>query len=311
MDEFAINTRNSTNEIRNSLIFVSTVYIPLDFVIICGNAFVLMVIHRTPSLQQPQFTLLASLALVDLLTGIIGVPTFVWGLVVRGSLLLQNVVDCQLQYIPVKFFVSASFLHLIFITADRYVAIIKPLRYGQIITQTRIYCAIVFSWILAGLYASVQVFWKTKRIEGIFLCYQMNPQGFEVQRRLILIIIPTGVVILIIMYFRIFMEARKHRNAIAAAQNAFDTQTSAHKKFKAAKTSALMVCLFAVAYVPYSVRVVIFLFGFERSDIYWYELMSEVLLCSSSAINPFIYVFRHRQFSSALRRLMKNYVNRD
>ncbi|XP_033112786.1 adenosine receptor A2b-like [Anneissia japonica] len=306
MDVTDISARNVTGEeFWINIIFVLTIYIPLDFVIICGNAFVFAVIRQTPSLQKPQFTLLGSLALVDLLTGVIGVPVFVWGFVTRGSLHLLNIDSCQLQYFPMKIFISTSFLHLVFITTDRYVSIVKPLRYEQIVTRSRIYCAIAFSWITACVYVSIQLFWKSKRIEGAFFCFQMNPQGFVVQRYVVLILVPAGVILLIIMYFRIFMEARKHTRVITL-HTRLSTQTTVHKKFKAAKTSAMIVCLFAVAYLPYSLRGVIFLFGIQRSEIYWYDLMTEVLLAMSSAVNPFIYVFRHKQFSTALSRILRN-----
>ncbi|XP_033114062.1 histamine H2 receptor-like [Anneissia japonica] len=304
--EGLVSSRNVTaNEIRENLIFVLTVYIPLDLVIICGNAFVLIVIRRIPSLHETQFTLLASLALVDLLTGIIGVPMFMWACILRGSLYIENIDDCELQYIPMKVFICTSFLHLLLITTDRYVSIIKPLRYAQIVTRARVYCAITASWILACSYGFIQLFWKSKQIEGIFFCYQVNPQGVVVQRYAVLVIFPAAMFLMIIMYFRIFMKARKHINAIAA-QNTVGTPTSVYKNIKAAKTSALMVCCFIAAYFPYSSKVFIILFGPQRSDIYWYDLMSSVLLYMGSAVNPLIYMFRHRQFSSALRRLLRN-----
>ncbi|XP_033122365.1 trace amine-associated receptor 7c-like [Anneissia japonica] len=302
--DFTVSRNVTTNEIRDNLIFVLIVYLPLDLVIICGNAFVLTIIRRTPSLQGPQFTLLASLAFVDLLTGIIAVPILVWGLVIRGSLHLPNIENCQLQYIPTQIFVSTSFLHLVFITTDRYVSIAKSLRYEQIVTPTRVYCAITVSWIIACMYSGIQFLWKGKRTEDIFLCYQMNPQGITVQRYVALILGLTCVILMVIMYFNIFKVARKHINTIyPTSQKTVGAQTTIHKKFKAAKTCALIVCVFVIAYLPFAIRGVIFIF-FQRSDIYWYDLISEVLLCMSSAVNPFIYVFRHRQFSSALRRLI-------
>ncbi|XP_033107813.1 adenosine receptor A2a-like [Anneissia japonica] len=305
MDEPFSDKNITTNEFRIRLIFLLTVYIPLDLVIIFGNAFVLLVIHRTPSLNEQQFTLLTSLALADLLTGIIGVPVAMWWCVTRRSLstYLHNIDnDCALQYIPMEILVSTSFLHLVFITTDRYLSILKPLRYGQFVTQSRVYGAIAFSWIIGCGFGSVRLFWKREGFKEILICHGKNEQGLAVQRYMAFIFIPTAVMSFIIMYFRIFMEARKHRRTITA-QNTVGTQTNVLKKFKAAKTSALIVCLFGIAYVPYLIKVIFFLFGFQESDLYWCDLMSEALLVMSSAVNPFIYVFRHRQFSSALRRV--------
>ncbi|XP_033115364.1 trace amine-associated receptor 7f-like [Anneissia japonica] len=298
--EGIINTRNiTTYEMRDTLIFILTICTPLDLVIICGNAFVLIFIRQTPSLQVLQFTLIASLALVDLLTGIIAVPLYVLALVTRGDDYIK-IDSCNLLYIPLKICLVTSFFHLLFITTDRYVSIIKPLKYRQIVTQTRVFCAIIFSWITASAFSFTQLLWKG---EGIFLCYQ----SIAAQRYMILIMFPTGMFLLIKMYFRIFMEARKHRNTITA-QNTVGTLTTVQKNVKAAKTSALMVCCFIAAYLPYSSKVFIILF-IQRSEMYWYDLMSELFICIGSAVNPFIYVFRHKQFSSALRRLLRNKVS--
>ncbi|XP_033111571.1 beta-3 adrenergic receptor-like [Anneissia japonica] len=128
------------------LIFVLCIYIPLDIVIIAGNTFVLVVIRRTPILHNIQFELLACLAFVDLLSGIVGVPLSIWGNITRQSLYLV-VEDCELQYIPGKILFAISFLHLLLITVDRYIAVMNPLIYPKLVTRNRIRKCVAVAWV--------------------------------------------------------------------------------------------------------------------------------------------------------------------
>ncbi|XP_071944224.1 trace amine-associated receptor 9-like [Antedon mediterranea] len=301
MDEMPIRRNITTDEMRDNLIFVLTVYIPLDLVIIVGNALVLFVIRQTSrSFEEPQFVLLGSLAFVDLLTGIIAVPMFMWACISRRSLYLQN--NCHLQYIPTKVFIAVSWFHLLLITMDRYVSIIKPLHYYKHITLHRIYFSIALSWIMGIFYGTMEVFWKVDKIEGIFFCYQISRRAIEVQRYVTLVLVAIGTILLMILYFRIVVEARKHEKNIICIP--VSTRKIVRKRSKAAKTSALVICAFGITFFPHALQPVVYLLVHQQSDMYWYVLIAELLVNLSSAVNPFIYVWRLQPFSRALRRLV-------
>ncbi|XP_071964974.1 adenosine receptor A1-like [Antedon mediterranea] len=299
MDTVLTGTNITTDDMRENLIVVLSVYIPLDVVIITGNALVLFFFRQTRHFEDPQFVLLASLAFVDLLTGIIAVPMFMWGHIsTRRSLYLPS--KCHIQYIPSKIFISISFCHLLLITVDRYVSIMKPLHYHKLITLRRIYFSIAFSWILGCFYGTMPFFGETKTIEGIFLCYLPSRHAFIAQGYVTLAMVSIGTLLLIIMYFRIVLEARKHNANIESIS--LSTRKIVRKRFKAAKTSALIVCAFGITFLPHALKPVVYS-GYQRSDMYWYILIAEALVNTSSAVNPFIYVCRLRQFSYALSRL--------
>ncbi|XP_071944228.1 trace amine-associated receptor 6-like [Antedon mediterranea] len=301
MDEIVTLRNITTEEMRDNLIFFLSVYIPLDIVVIFGNALIIVVIRQTRSYDEPQFILFGSLAFVDLLTGIIAVPIYTWGCILRRSLYLQDIDVCELQYIPSKICASVSWFHLIFITVDRYVSIIKPLQYHKLVTLRRIYFCISISWIISCFYGVIQLFGEMEKIDGIFFCYQMNRFAIEVQRYITLAMGSIGIILLCTMYFRIVLKARKHEKNIVSIPAS--TRRVFRKRYRAAKTSAIVIGAFIIVYLPYALRPVVYSFGYQRSDVYLYVLSAEVLITMSSAVNPFIYVCRLRKFSSALRRL--------
>ncbi|XP_071944222.1 trace amine-associated receptor 1-like [Antedon mediterranea] len=301
MDETFTNRNVTTDEMRDNLIFVLSVYIPLDLVIIVGNSLVLFVLRQTRNYDASQFVLLGSLAFVDLLTGIIAVPMFMWACILRGSLYLQNIDVCQIQYIPSNICISVSVCHLLFITVDRYVSIMKPLQYHKLVNLNRIYFSIALSWVIGCVYGTVELFWAMDKIEGIFFCYQIDQRASDVQRYITLFMMSIGTILLITMYFRIVLEARKHERHIVSIP--VSTRNIVRRRYRAAKTSAIIIGAFVIVYLPYTLRPVVYSFGYQRSDLYWYVLIGDVLIYMNSAVNPFIYVCRLQQFSSALRRI--------
>ncbi|XP_071944218.1 adenosine receptor A1-like [Antedon mediterranea] len=293
----------TSEEMRDNSIFVLSVYIPLALFIIAGNALVIFLIRQTRSFDEPQFVLLGSLAFVDLLTGIIAVPMYMWGCISRRSLHLQDFDECELQFVPVKIFLLVSCLHLVFITVDRYFSIMKPLQYYKLMTFPKVYFSIAFSWIIGCVYGVIQLFGEITQNEGIFFCYKMDPHLIEAQRYMSLVTVSTGTILVSIMYFKMFMQAKRHSKNIVSIP--VSTHKIIRKRLKAAKTSALIVGAFGIAFLPFALRPIVYLFGYQRSDVYWYDLIAEVLVTMSSAVNPFIYVCRLRRFSRALRRLLK------
>ncbi|XP_071944028.1 trace amine-associated receptor 6-like [Antedon mediterranea] len=297
----------TTDEMRDNLIFVLSVYTPLALLIIAGNALVLFLIRQTKSYDKPQFVLLRSLAFVDLLTGIIAVPMHMWSAILQKSLFVR--INCHLQYIPSVIFVSVSFFHLLLITVDRYVSIVSPLQHRQFMQLRKIYFAIAISWIICCFYGTmVLVFGNLKKIEGISFCYQVDQRALAGQRYTISCVVSIGTILMIVMYSRIVFVARKYEKMRVGTVS---TRNLIRKRYKAAKTSALIIVAFAIAFLPYALKPVVYLVPeYGESRLHWYDLIEDALLYMNSAVNPFIYVWRVQLFSCALRRLLNNCFTR-
>lgn len=101
----------------------------LAVLIISINSVVLVLMSRKRHLRSNTNLLLGSLALSDLLTGLVSVPLFSTCNIVRQSAICVS--EEQMSR-----FISASIVcHLMSVTVDRYLAILHPLRYASLVTR--------------------------------------------------------------------------------------------------------------------------------------------------------------------------------
>ena len=105
---------------------------PLIPTSIVGNALVLIAIMRTPSLRSPPIILLCSLAMSDLLVGILVQPLYI------ANELMSN--SSQLKAVTYTMAFSACGVSLLTITAisvDRFLALHYHMRYHHIMSTNR------------------------------------------------------------------------------------------------------------------------------------------------------------------------------
>ncbi|XP_076441179.1 adenosine receptor A3-like [Babylonia areolata] len=114
----------------------------LSVLTVLVNFLVLYTLWGTRSLRSvPAHVVIGSLAVTDLLVGILG-PT---GLHIE----LEVVVDpfmCRMGYGAVLAFCSVSINHLVFVSVDRYLMISKPLRYPSLVTSRRVWVFVLLCW---------------------------------------------------------------------------------------------------------------------------------------------------------------------
>ena len=136
------NTSSSPQEIHSNLIetplhrsLMIVAFTPLAIVIVIGNALVMLAIRREPMLREPSYLLLACLALADLLTGLVAIPVEVFKRLVRthGTCTVETEVYFTMwSYI----FTWVSYVVIVLVNVDRYVAITRPLRYVSMVTSS-------------------------------------------------------------------------------------------------------------------------------------------------------------------------------
>ncbi|XP_030843433.1 5-hydroxytryptamine receptor 2B-like [Strongylocentrotus purpuratus] len=109
--------------IKIASITILTLFIPC---IIVGNVLVILSVYKNETMRTPTNLILASMAFVDLLVGLIANPLEI--------LLMKNASNCipQLQLMAFLTLLTSgvSFLHIVAVTADRFIAVTRPLRVG-------------------------------------------------------------------------------------------------------------------------------------------------------------------------------------
>ena len=130
-----------------------SIIITLNVVI---NSLVIAVIVRYPQLREDRTTLfMVSLTLSDLAIGITSMPI--------SAVLCSSAIPTvphALRHLPainlicLRWFSVASLQSLCWITVCKMVAIVRPLQYEQLLSKTRCYIIIAFTWLIGCLIAT-------------------------------------------------------------------------------------------------------------------------------------------------------------
>lgn len=130
-----------------------TLFIVTALLIIVVNMFVVLLITRKSSLRTASNLIFVSLAVSDLLMGALGVP-----LVFAASMDLPDEVLIS-SALFIKFISFSTMAHILLHTCDRYVYILRALRYEQLLHPRRIYTLLAVTWITTLFASSVRLVW--------------------------------------------------------------------------------------------------------------------------------------------------------
>ena len=281
-------------------------------VAIVGNAVVLIAIYRTKSLHTISNFFIASLAAADMVVGILLNPLlsakaviFIYlnpDLSIRGS-----VFDKVEDFAWIQAVVATTF-GLTAISVDRYIAVNFGLRYEALATLKRCALATASVWITSLVFASVRLFIN-------------NPDHLSILwlvMGVITCILPF--IIITFCYMQIFKVAKqqvrkiKQENSLTR-RSGYQRKNAQVSHAKTAYTVAIVIFLFIVLWMPSLVTAVVQV-SLARSEMPKHQVIFTKLeriawpwVCFvaylSSAVNPWVYAIRSRQFRAACTHIFK------
>ena len=275
---------NGSAEHHSELILTGpeTIMIIVNFVLnaalivvsIVSNALVLTTIIRTPSIRSRQMIMLCSLAVSDILVGLIAQPIYC-------ALLLTKAYDLYHVSTVIGYSLcGVSFLTITAITVDRFLALHYHLNYASLVTERRVKYTLIIIWLFSLL------------ITGFRLL------DFRLQNSLVSIVTITCLIICTFCYIRIYRIVRRHQSQINAQQQAAQN-SDAGKNLNIARLrrSALNTFVFYIAlllcYIPIFVSLGLTALSFKDWESEWEFANTAVFL--NSSINPFLYCWRLRE----------------
>lgn len=135
--------------VHGPLIVVSTLIVIL-------NSIVLALMRRKERLQTLSNTILASLAVSDLMSGLFGIALF-FGCSV--AIMAGHIAFCVSSTLFMRFTAVSTVLHFLLVAFDRHIMITFPLRYQALVNKCRVRGALIAIWLMSTLVATVELTW--------------------------------------------------------------------------------------------------------------------------------------------------------
>lgn len=255
----------------------------------------LFVVASPPrQLRCPTNLLLLSLAVSDLLVGLLVIPVDV--LMLRTCWALGDLV-CALYYFLPLILVLASVGNMVLISVDRYVAICDPLRYPARVTERTAGFSICVCWSFSLFYTIFLLYDELRRPGRSKSCHGECVVSIAGDVDLVVAFV-LPVTTIIVLYVRVFAVSVAQARAIRLQVVGVSLRTR-RSELKAARTLGVVVAVFLMCYCPYYC---LSLSG--SSDILIgsdAETFLSFVLYFNSCLNPLIYTLLYPWFRKALR----------
>ena len=257
------------------------------------NAFIILAVTKRKDLQKPSNILLSSMAITDLLIGVIVMPISA----ASDFLILRQAsyeYICMLNAVNMFFgplLSTATFHHLTIIAWERYVAVQKWMDYKLKITNGRLKKIAVGTW-LSSLLPTV-IFFTSSLVfrDRVFL------------RGVVTAWVATETLCLFLVgffYRKVYLGIRSRKlNEISQ----IDELLKAKLESKVAKTTGLLSAMAISSFIPVFVFVVL---GNVIPVLRTNEALRfmQILTQFTSLVNPLLYCYRDNRFRDALRELL-------
>ena len=299
-------------------VFITTAFIAVILAAIIGNILVCIATSLNPNLRKATTSLfIVSLAVSDLLTASLVIPFDVYILQLNG-LWFHGEVACNIWTTAYLLTVPTSNLTLLILSIDRYLTLREPLsqfRGGQFMTRKRILIYIAALWIYSLVCALLPLTgWELWRLlpksVNSDICIFNVSRIYSISVSVLHFIVPA--LAMCVTYIMIYWQIRRHSRAVHPIDTPVPAQSTQatlvlQRNIRAAKRIAVIVSVFLLCWVPYSILSITSNLCFDcflkiPQELFYVTLMMGY---SNSALNPILYSFNNRNFIDSYKRLYR------
>ncbi|XP_038128421.1 trace amine-associated receptor 1-like [Cyprinodon tularosa] len=270
----------------------------LSVITVLGNILVIISIIYFKQLHTPSNYLIVSLAVTDLLVGVVVFPLSVSFSL--SSCLHYRSLFCKIRDSFDVILSSTSILNLCCISVDRYYAVCQPLTYRSKINNSVVLVMIFISWGVSVLVAIGFVIAELNQDKCQDNCFS-DAVLEKILAPVISFYLP--VIIMLYIYLRIFLVAQKQARSIQITSKSGESASNTEKK--ATKTLAIVMGVFLMCWFPFFLCFSFQLLG--GVSVMVYESLNWLAL-SNSMLNPFIYAFFYSWFRSAFKMIISGRI---
>ena len=251
------------------------------------NIVTIYALHKTSTMPNTLKTLLLSLACSDVAVGLFSQPLYTFFLI--NWLRLDNP-GCNIQQVRTissTLFSGASFLGVVAVSVDRFLAVHLHLRYQELVTHRRVVIVVIVIWVY-NAFLSLMILWGPL---GTLDVVGMINFAFSF-------------IITLVVYIRIYLTMRRHKNHIQSMQIRNEAQSEEIKNFTVLIKSTVGIfyvyLVFLICYLPYLIcKTVLQIYGpsIVLKKLYLYSLTFVYL---NSSLNPVIYCWKMKHIRHAI-----------
>ena len=265
----------------------------LAYTAIMLNIVTMHTIRKTSSIPRTLKTLLLSLAVSDVCVGLLAQPYYTSVLIKRSQLIVPNCSTFKTIYFVSNLLCTASFLGVVAVSVDRFLAIHLHLRYQELVTHKRVVAVVISIWLLSA-----------------FLSFLMLSIPLNIYKLISLIVIAVGLIITTVVYIRIYSVIRRHKNQIQALQVQQVAQDGEVANFASLIKSAVGIfyvyIVFLVCYIPYFISIVAREMNGPSAVLKRLSFFSLTLVYLNSSLNPVIYCWKMKHIRHAVIDILRN-----
>ena len=256
------------------------------------NIVTIYAIHKTSAIAKTLKTLLLSLAFSDVAVGLFSQPIYTFFLVKWLQLENINCNTYQVLNISGYLFSTASFLGVVAVSVDRFLAVHLHLRYQELVTHKRVVVVVIGKWLCSAFVSSIALW-------GL-------PSARNITES---VVAAFGFIITFVVYTRIYLTVRRHKNQIHSLQVQEVAHSDEIKHFIVlvkSTASIFYVCLLLlICYLPFLIcTAVIRIYG-SSIALKQFFLYSWTLIFLNSSLNPVVYCWKMRHVRHAIVNILR------
>ena len=256
------------------------------------NIVTIYAIHKTSAIAKTLKTLLLSLACSDVAVGLFSQPIYTFFLV--KWLQLENINCNTYQVINISgyLFSTASFLGVVAVGVDRFLAVHLHLRYQELVTHKRVVVVVIGKWLCSAFVSSIALW------------------GLLSTRNIIESVVAAfGFIVTFVLNIRTYFIVRRHKNQIHSMQ----VQEVAHSDeiknlivlIKTAVSIFYVYLVLLICYLPSSICMAVIQIYGSSIALKQFFLYSVTLVFLNSSLNPVIYCWKMRHVRHAIMDILR------
>ena len=305
--------------ISNNVLLCSVAFKFVAMIIgVLGN--VTVIIHKIFLNKEKTATsfLEGNLALADLLVCLTLYPIWIIEFI-HIILNIDNDQDffCKFSRATTWAFMFASVATLLAITVDRYLYIVKPLRYPQIVTHRRVSLVVLGIWITACcIFIVWYIYVRSYSIKLRSVCYTEKSVPIGYLTNAFAVYLP--LILIFFLNFHLLTVAQRQRRRIFPETTIASADSSTRESInrmrfvlgffvalKAAKTFAIVVTVLTICILtPTVVGRMLYEFCTGSCLQFWFVVFNFEFYGINSMVNAFIYGMRHVKYRRAYLRIL-------